>query len=92
MSAPARLVPDPPDDVRRLPRPSDVFVFAATPPQPDEFDGDGFVVSGEETPLEERLTAAVKLAAVIVAAAFASASAMWAFGSAAVRAVSGLGP
>jgi len=89
MSAPARLVPDPPDDVRRPPRPSDVFVFA---PQPDEFDGDGVGASGEETPLYERLTAAVKLAAVIVAAAFASASAMWAFGSAAVRAVSGLGP
>jgi hypothetical protein len=92
MSVPARLVPDPSDDVRRLPRPSDIFVFVPTAPQPSEVDGDGFGAFDEETPLDERLTAAVKLAAVVVAAALVSASAMWAFGSAAVRAVSGLVP
>lgn len=92
MSVPRAWVSDPSDDVRRLPRLSDVFVFVSTPPQPDEVDGDGFGAFGEETPLDERLTAAVKLAGVVVAAAFASAFAVWAFGSAAVRAVSGLGP
>jgi len=87
---PAGLVPEP-SHADRGQRLGDLFVLAPPPPRPDRADdGGGWLAFADEGPAQERVTAAVKLAAVVVAAGLGGGLAMWAFGSAAVQAVTRL--
>lgn len=96
MSVPARISPEPSDGVSRVARLGDAFVWPA-PPLPVEGEEPAETVSIDillpltsDDVTRERLTAAAKLSAVVVLAGLGSGFAMWAFGSAAVRAVMGL--
>lgn len=97
MSTPASLVPEPTHGIERLSTPSDVSVFLPAPPRPDEHGG---VIDGGRVPIadegagpdQERMAAAGKLAALVVVAGLGGGFALWAFGSAAVRAATGLMP
>ena len=93
MSLPAGLEPEPSIGPRRL---ADAFVWAPTPPRPDAehvpeiVPIDIFLPVDDEGSRDERLTAAAKLSAVVVVAGLGTGLALWAFGSTAVRLVTGL--
>lgn len=92
MSVSTRRAPGPPRSRVRLRRLRAVHAVAL-PPRPDEHEPtkrDAFPSSTDAATLGERVGAAVKLAAVVVATGVASGFALWAFGSAAVRTVAGL--